>query len=818
MGLRERWAKWRRWLLRGFLGSLIGFVVMVVGVLVYVYAVPFPVEVLDLDRFGSVRVVDRRGGLLREWLSEGRGGRAQWRRLEEVSPWFTKAMLAAEDFRFYDHWGVDGRALARAVRDNLGAGRVVSGASTITMQVIRLLWPGERSWGKKASEAVWALRLERALTKEEILEQYINRAPFGNELYGVEAAAQRYFGKSAQEMSPAQAAFLAALPQSPVQHNPLRHPERAKKRQRWILGQMHARGVLDAVQLAQALDEPLLLKTSEQAFAAPHFMDFVRQGLSAEVLEKAKTIQTTLDPEIQGLVEGVVRGHIAALRDKNVTQAAVVVLDTQTAEILAMVGSRDFFDEEHDGQVNAAVALRQPGSALKPFTFALAFERGWTAATLIADIATTYSTERGSYTPINFDKMFRGPVRARPALGSSLNIPAIKALDFIGVETLLRWLRETGFEELTQEPEFYGLALTLGAGEVRLLDLAAAFGVFGRGGVWIEASGIKEMRDANGEVIEKASPATRQALKPETAALIADILSDPVARAAAFGMAGPLNLPFKVAAKTGTSSDFRDIWTVGLTPRYLVAVWVGNFDNQSMSNVSGIAGAAPIFRDIMLNLHPLDKPLPEWPTTPKLEEVRVCALSGQLATPNCPEQLKERFAPDTAPDKLCPFHKRVRLDRRDGLIIPEGCEPADIPASEIEERVFAYLPPEYDAWLAQTDQKFPPTAISPRCGAPAAGGETENRQAVRILKPAASATFQIDPSLPRDQQQVRFEVVAPADATAVRWLLNGDVLAEAARPFHARWRLEQGTWQVEAVALRGTEVVGRHQIQVVVLP
>jgi penicillin-binding protein 1C len=847
-GIWRRLRPWQRRVVKGTLWmTATGLLALVVG-WVWVYAVPFPVEELDPARFSSVRVLDRHGVLMREWLTSGHGGRSQWRKLDEVSPWLRKALLAAEDARFYDHSGVDARAVGRAVRDNLSAGRVVSGASTITMQVVRLLWPGERSLRKKASEAVWALRLERAMTKDQILEQYINRAPFGNQLYGVEAAALRYFGKTSQELSPAQAAFLAGLPQSPIHHNPLKDITKAQQRQRWILGRMRDLGDLTDDQYSQALGEPLLLQPARGAFAAPHFMDYLYAQLPAQTLAQAVTIETTLDHQVQALAEGVVSTHIATLRERNVTQAAVVVLDVATAEVLAMVGSRDFFDAASEGQVNGAVALRQPGSSLKPFTYALALERGWTAGTLMPDIPITYKTATGTYAPGNFDNIFRGPVRARPALACSLNIPAIKAQEFIGVQALLTWLRRAGFSHLTQDAEFYGLALTLGAGEVRLLDLAAAYGVFARGGLWRAPTLTRRVTSTNGP-LDTPPPETRRLLDPSTAYIIADILSDPMARAPVFGMHGPLNLPFWVAAKTGTSSDFRDIWTVGFSDRYIVAVWVGNFDGQAMNAISGITGAAPIFRDIMLNLHPPAQPQPPSPAAPpNLTRARICTLSGALATPRCPSQRLEWFSlgrdrsatasADTgaendlapgdlgaAPTETCDMHREVLIFEGDGLLVPQDCAARHPHPEALTTQTLAYLPPAYDSWLLSTGQPLPPTAISPTCRGLTAQALTPPTsaagaaQGVRILRPAHQSTFQLDPALPRAQQQVRLEANAPSEAAQVRWLVDGEVVGASARPFRVHWPLREGIHTVTAVGLDATQQpLSQHQITVEVLP
>ena len=802
-GVERRGPRWRRRLIRWLLVSSLILTLALFAALAWVYLIPFPEQALSPADSASVQLRDRDGDLLREVLSE-RAGRAQWLRYDELEPLLVQAAIATEDQRFDAHLGVDPLAIGRATADNLRGGRVVSGASTITMQVVRQIWPHTRSLSTKLSEAVWALRLERALSKREIMTQYLNRVPFGNQLFGVEAAAQAYLGKSARALSPAEAAFIIGLPQSPTRYNPWRHLERAQQRQRWVIDRMHAEGVLTAEEATQAKSEPLRLQRRSRAFRAPHLVDHIVQRLRAlapPLRAQIARLDLAVDLDLQEKVEGIVEGHLEKLRDRQVSNVSAVVLDNATGEVLAMVGSRDFFDEAHQGQVNGARALRQPGSALKPFTYALAFERGWTPATLIADVPTHYQTTRGSYNPQNFDLRFRGPMRARTALANSLNVPAVRALDHIGVDTLLGWLRSAEVGPLAEDPDHYGLALTLGAGEVRLIDLAAAYMMLARGGEWIAPRYIHRATGHDGGALAwPPKRAPRRLLREDTVSLITDILSDNRARALAFGLFGPLAFPFDVAAKTGTSSDFRDIWTFGYTRTYTVGVWVGNFDGAPMRQVSGISGAAPIFRDIVLALHQDAEPAP-FSRHRDIEEVEVCSLSGALPGPDCPHRVKERFLYRQLPEHTCDVHQRLRVDRANGLLAGPGC-----PVETTEETVAVVLPPEYDAWLNAQGQTLPPRAFSPRCPSQRSASPHGD---LRILHPVAESEYLFDPSIPPSQQRLQLLASAGSDVDAVVWRMDGAELARTVRPFQTSWPLSRGEHSLEAVAYSAGQVVGR---------
>ena len=513
----------------------------------------------------SIRIEDRNGYLLTEFLSS-RETITRWIALEDISPWLVKAAVAAEDKRFYSHQGVDILAVFRAVVQNVTAGQVISGASTITMQLVRILEPGPRTLNRKIVEAFKALRLELSHDKKEILEQYLNRVPCGNLVYGVSAAARLYLDKSAANLSPAEAAFLASLPQAPGALNPFRRRDRALARRSLIINRMEALNFLSPEEAGRARVEPLVLASLARNFSAPHFVTHIRSLLPSPAPE---IVRTTLNLDLQTKIEQLVGRVIAQGKIKDINQAAVLVMDHETREILAWVGSADFFDPR-EGQNDGVKALRQPGSAIKPFTYAAAFDSGLNPATMIDDSPVDYGLDRGVYSPANYDEQFHGPVSLRTALASSLNVPAVKLLDKVGLPRVHALMKQAGLNTLDREPDYYGLGLTLGSGEVNLLSLANAYATLASGGEY-----RPPVFFLNPERGGRDNEQPRQVFSPQAAYLVTNILSDDPARLIGFGRDSLLSLPFPAAAKTGTSKNFRDNWTVGYTSRVVVAVWGG---------------------------------------------------------------------------------------------------------------------------------------------------------------------------------------------------------------------------------------------------
>lgn len=709
---------------------------------------PFPKGRLKPAPVVSLSLVDRNNTLLREVLSE-EGGRCRWVELRNVSPDLVRATVVAEDRAFFLHPGVNPFAVARALRQNIQHRQVVSGASTITQQVVRNIFRHRRTISAKMVEIWLALRLENTISKENILIQYLNRIYYGNQAYGIAAASKLYFDKPPSDLSLAEAAFLAGVPRSPTALNPYLHFREAKKRQERILFQMHNKGDIDQDRWERAKEESLRLIPVRKNFRAPHFCDFVLQQVPPSVRQTLSRIETTCDYTLQKKIETLVKDHIGALEEKNISNAAVIVLDNASGEILSMVGSKDFFDERYDGQVNGTLSLRQPGSTLKPFTYSLALERGMTAAELLEDRDFYFPTPEGSYAPRNYDEKLHGAVRLRQALACSYNIPAVSLLERLGTDLLYQKLKQLGFASLDKSPVYYGVGLTLGNGEVTLLELTRAYATLARGGLYIGDKSIRECFDTEGKaIIWKEGERSRRVFSKQIAFIISDILSDRDARIPAFGYLSPLNLPFECAVKTGTSVDFRDNWTIGYTPRYSVGVWVGNFDAAPMFNISGVSGCGPLFKDVMLLLEN-SNPEVKFAEARDVIKAKICPLSGKLATEYCPGAMEDVFIKGTEPQEYCRVHTVV-----------EGERPKELVALHEDE--------------------------------------------FKIAFPQDRDMFKMDPVLRPEFQRIKLKARIPADMDidSIEWRVDDRKIGDCDYPYAVYWDLEPGHHTIRAIAVR----------------
>ncbi|HMQ56789.1 MAG TPA: PBP1A family penicillin-binding protein, partial [Anaerolineae bacterium] len=537
-------------------------------------------------RFETTRILDREDNLLWE-IIDPTGGRRTPVTLDQISPDLINATIATEDRFFYTNVGVDPIAIVRAVYYNVSEGGIVSGASTITQQLAKnvMLTPEERtqqSLTRKIKEAVLAVEIDRRYSKDEILEIYLNQIYYGNLAYGIEAAAQTYFGKPAKDLTLAEASLLAGLPQAPATHDPYTNPDGAMARQADVLRLMNEAQYISPEQARSAQFTTLdSLRPLDSAFEAPHFVTYVRRELERTIpadliYQYGLTVKTTLNPRLQEIAEQEVARQIDALAGRNVSNGALVAMNTSTGEILAFVGSKDYQDESIDGQVNMAISPRQPGSTIKPLTYLAAFEKlNWTPSTLIMDLPVEYPDGAGNiYQPRNYDDKFHGPVSVRTALANSYNIPVIKALELLGVDALKAMASRLGITTLTQD--YYGLSLTLGSGEISLVEMTGAYQAIGNGGQLVSPTSILEIRDNYGTPITPVRPQPQQVLRPEHAYLMTSILADNEARSRSFGPDSYLRLSRPAAAKTGTTNDFRDNWTIGYTPDIITGVWVGN--------------------------------------------------------------------------------------------------------------------------------------------------------------------------------------------------------------------------------------------------
>ncbi|HSM57261.1 MAG TPA: transglycosylase domain-containing protein [Candidatus Sulfomarinibacteraceae bacterium] len=645
----------------------------------------------ERETFETTRILDRDGQLLWEIFGEGKRTKVP---LDRIPLQLQQATIAVEDDTFYENIGLDAPSLAAALIYNLRnpEGRPVGG-STITQQIVRHIAFGyeERtavSYSRKTREIILAWLMNRQYEKDEILELYLNEIYYGNLAYGIEAAAQTYFGKSAAELSLAESSLLAALPQSPVELDPFTNLDGARQRQWLVLNLMVEEGFITRDEAEAAYLQELTFAPQEVSLAAPHFAVYVRQLLEEQfgaemVANGGLRVTTTLDLDFQTLAERLAREHVDRVGpEHNLTNASLVALKPGTGEILAMLGSVDYRDTDIDGNVNIALTPQQPGSAIKPVTYAAALSPGedgsdppWTLGDILWDVSVDYPQPDGSiYSPVNYSRTFHGPQRPRQALANSYNVPAVLVLQDIGVPRFLEFARRLGITSLSQDPSQYGLSLTLGGGEVTPLELAGAYAVFANGGNLVAPASILRVETAAGELLyEYEPPAPAQVLDPRVAFLISDILDDDAARAPAMGQDNPLALPFPAAAKTGTTNDFRDNWTVGYTPGLVVGVWTGNTDNSEMIDISGLTGAAPLWSDYMqavsgdealraiLNVNGAPPP-GEFTAPPGLEQQPLCDL--QSVTPgasDCNRNRSEWFLVDETPQAPTPPPSEPRV-------------------------------------------------------------------------------------------------------------------------------------------------------------
>jgi penicillin-binding protein 1C len=725
---------------------------------------PIPTDLLREPDTPSTVVVDRQGQVLYEALSSD-GSRSERIDPASLPPVLVAATLAAEDRRFLLHPGVDPIALARAARRDVMERQIVEGGSTITQQVAKLLIQRRdglrrRGVAAKLRELVLALRLEHRFSKRELLAMYLNLASYGSQATGAARASRMYFGVPPAMLTSAQAAFLAGLPQRPTAFNPRRNVDAALARQQQVLRRMRASGTLSESAFTNARAERVSLERMDAPFLAPHFVEMVLSDAGAK---RSARIETTLDVELQREIEGIIERQRPSLRRHGAANVSVVVLDNARSEWVAWEGSGDYADAAHGGAINGPVVPRQPGSALKPFTYALAFEEGRSPATVLPDIPSTFPTAEPGvlYSPRNYDGRYRGPLLARRALAGSENVPAVALASDLGVPALVRFLTRGGLSTFGRNAAYYGVGVTLGNAEVRLDELVSAYATFARDGSWRAPTFVRSRaRDT----------AERQLVSPRTAFWITDILADADARSFIFGRGGDLEFPFPVAVKTGTSQAYHDNWTIGYTRSVTVGVWVGNFDRRPLRDSSGVTGAGPIFHAVMLaaerrfgNREASDAIVPP---PAGLERRTICALSGMVATSACPVKMHEWLVIEDA--EPCSWHRRT------------------------DEGLLTVYPPIFRQWSLAENQRAPEIAerITLRQGG-------SPQAALSIASPPAGAIYSVDPTLRAEYQALPLRAVTELP-TPLTWIVDGRLFRTASSERPVTWPL----------------VVGRHTIEV----
>jgi len=730
-------------------------------------------ETSKIYAWGDEQIDGNRDRVLIYEIIDPLGGDRQWVTLDQVPQSFIDATVAIEDKTFWTNQGFDAQGIGRAFYEYALKGGSVQGGSSITQQVIKnnIIEPERRTVGaevgfddyrRKVEELLLAHRATNTYSKEQILEWYLNTNFYGNLAYGVQAAARVYFNKPVSELTLPEAAMLAAIPQSPAL-NPIDNPDDAKKRQELVLDSMAREGVITPEQAASAKLAPLQVQAgTEDRFdiIAPHFALEVRQQLERMfgpelVLGGGLTVYTTLDLLMQQQAECVAQAQVARLSgalgtglpadveascaalaylpplnnadvgvDHQVNNASVVMLDPRTAEVKALVGSLNYWDKGIDGSFNVAVdGLRQPGSAFKPFTYLTALSQGYTPATMMLDVETDFGTPYNGvpYVPQNYDRQFHGPVRLREGFGSSFNVPAVQAMSWVGVDKVLRTAHNLGITSLDQSAGDYGLSLTLGGGEVSLIDMVYAYGVMDNNGVMVgqprpeaeqrlgyrslDPAMILRVEDRDGNVLyEYTQPEQRDIITPQLAYLMNDMLSDRSARCRGFGCPNALELPDNrpAAVKTGTTNDYRDAWAVGYTPQLVTGVWLGNTDNSKMENVPGSKGAAPVWRALM-SWALAGEPVEVWQRPSGLVEMAVCNISGLLPTEHCPT-VSEIFIAGTQPTVYDNIYQEFAVNKETGRLAT-----IYTPPELIENRVYRVYPEAAADWVRENEIEAPPT-------------------------------------------------------------------------------------------------------------
>jgi penicillin-binding protein 1C len=706
----------------------------------------------------------------------------------EYIPWrVAAATVAIEDRRFWDHPGVDARGVARAVAQNLGSGEVVSGASTITMQLARMQDPGARTYGKKVVESLTALLITARYERTEILAQYLRLVPYGNRIHGIGYAARRYLDKPVDDLSWAEVAFLAALPQAPSRTNPFHSAgrQRAVQRAERILAELREGGVIGEADHQQALLDLAALRVPDRGVRPPQAMhailqleqDLRRDPQRWDRLAQQPVVRCSLDLALQASVERSVQQHIASLEARGAGNGAVVVVDTRSREVLASVGSTSWFDARFAGSIDYTRVPRYPGSTLKPFLYALALDRGViTPATPMDDL------QRGPDGIGNADDHFLGPMLPRRALANSRNVPAVQLLEQVGLDEGYAFFESLGLHDGILPASHFGLGLAIGGAPTSLQQLVRAYSALAGDGrlgdlVWL---------------LDEPSHSER-VLSAHSSQLVSQWLGDPLARLPSFPRMGFSEYPFPVAVKTGTSEDWRDAWAVAYSEDYVVGAWVGHPDWRPMQGVSGYRGGASLVQLVLEALHTNDLDGMAdigFPGPDGAEATRICPLSGKLAGPACEHTITEWFEPGTAPTQPCDVHMELVIDRRTG-----GIATVDTPELSRVTRRYADLPSRYSAWAASQGLEAPPRGVVEPTMTGLRAGSTPR---IAITAPQDGMRVVRDPETPDDLATLTLSVEVDRGVEQVLWSVDGEPYALVQAPFTARWPLTPGEHVFEA--------------------
>ena len=688
------------WAKLAFIGIIGIFLVSFVVFPIIAFNLPSPEKIVRREGF-STKILDRNGEVLYDIFENQRRTPVN---LDEVPTYLKQATIAVEDKNFYKHQGFDPLGMIRGFSRIITLGRA-QGGSTLTQQLVKnVLLSPERSIFRKIKEFVLAVQIEKKYSKDEILLMYLNEAPYGGTAWGVESASEIYFGKKVSNLNLVESAILAGFPQRPSAYSPYSSTPKAYiARTEAVLRRMREDGYIskDQEKEAAGMLGSVEFQVRGASFKAPHFVQYVQKILEERYGETVVEtgglkVTTALDLKLQETAQEIVAEEIEKVESQHITNGAMVAVNPETGEILAMVGSKNFNDPNYDGQVNVTLSLRQPGSAIKPITYVTALKKGFTLSSLLMDVATVFPGGEGlpDYEPVNYDGKFRGPVQVRYALANSINVAAVKMLALVGIKDTLETAYDMGISTLKPNNETLsrvGLSLTLGGGEVRLLELTSAYGAFVNQGYRVDPVAILKVEDKDGKILEEVKPEKkRKVLTPEQAWLIANILSDNAARQDIFGVNSLLNIPGKqIAVKTGTTNDKRDNWAIGGNPQVMVGVWVGNNDNSQMKEVaSGVSGASPIWRKVLLEFLS-GKPAVTFEQPAGIVSAGVDSVSGYRAHDGFPSRM-EYFIKGTEPGED-PIHKKLKVCKNDPAAGGTGgklATPSDIAAGNYEEKEY----------------------------------------------------------------------------------------------------------------------------------
>ncbi|MBU1319662.1 MAG: penicillin-binding protein 1C [candidate division Zixibacteria bacterium] len=706
----------------------------------------FPLPTDKLYPQASTVVLDRNGEVMRVFLAPD----GMWRipvGLQEMSPTLTEAALTYEDKHFYWHPGVNPASIIRAAYVDLRAGRFVQGGSTITMQVARMIEPKERTIAGKVIEVLRSFQLELHYSKDEILACYLNLAPYGGNIVGVGAASMAYFNKLPNQLSLGEAAILAAIPNSPNNLRPDLNPENAAIARKKVLGILGSQKLITETRLAEALSEDIPDRRYQMPFEIPHLSNMLVASYP-----QMDRIESTIDGKIQNLAERVLSMNLEPLEAVGITNGSVVIIDNHTSDVLALVGSGDFTDDEAQGQVNGATALRSPGSALKPFVYALGLDRGLISPRgLLYDVPINYA----GYSPENYDGVYNGCVTVTDALVRSLNVPAVRLTADLRHDGIYEFLRAAGVTSLTREREYYGLSITLGGCEVSLLELTNLYSGMARGGKFARYRFLRSETPVAGERL----------ISSEASFIISEILSQLRRPELPSVWDWSVDMP-KVAWKTGTSYGRRDAWSIGYTPRFTVGVWVGNFDGKGVPELVGAESAAPILFSIFTALHEYDDG--GWFVEPRgVERRQVCSVSGMPMSENCVSACTEMYIPGVSPFRKCNIHEKILVDKKENVRLCSHCR-AD---RDCEERIVEQWPADVAIWLERTGhavEKIP--EHYPQCPVVVAG------DAPIILSPMAEAEYKIRTGVDLSYQNILLDASVSNRTRKIFWFVDRELV------------------------------------------